>query len=117
MRDRRRSILPRAFLAVAVSSAVACAGGSEGAPATEPTVQINPGDVVLVPGRPGREISMNSVVQSLPLTLDVAADRGTCEPRITSPANGAVLTAASGDADANTPGFQRGILLDTGNPI
>lgn len=44
--------------------------GEERVPATEPTVQINPGDVVLVPGRPGREISMNSVVQSLPLTLD-----------------------------------------------
>ncbi len=48
--------------------------GEERTPATEPTIQINPDAVVLVAGKPGREISVNSVVQSLPLTLDRVGD-------------------------------------------
>ncbi len=64
--------------------------GEERVPATEPSIRITPDAVELVPGANGKEISINSVVQSLPLTLDrvgepvtVDVDRATLLPQHT----------------------------------
>jgi len=75
---------------VALGESLGVLEGEDRVPAKEPSIQITPEAVVLVPGVDGREISINSVVQSLPLTLDevgkpivVNVERATLRPQHT----------------------------------
>jgi hypothetical protein len=89
MRDRRRSILSRAFLAVAVSSAVACGGGSEGAPATEPTI---PG-VGVLPATVSADLDRpnSPSVATAPLPVSSASDGAVRPADLDLPAVGDIV--------------------------
>ncbi len=77
--------------------------GEERIAPVEPTIEIAEDGVKLVPGTPGREISMNSVVQSLPLTLDrigepvtVDVERATIPPATPDSAIQGIVDQANG---------------------